>query len=62
MQLRAFLAALAPVAARQPQVFVDACRAALDIQGWYYFLWLAVCSPCFAPDCGGLLRRAGHPR
>ena len=33
MQLRAFLAALAPVAARQPQVFVEACRAAVDIQG-----------------------------
>ena len=33
MQLRAFLAALAPVAARQPQVFVEAGRATVDLQG-----------------------------
>lgn len=33
MQLRAFLAALAPVAARQPQVFVEACRATVEIRG-----------------------------
>ena len=33
MQLRAFLTALAPVAARQPQVFVEACRATVDLQG-----------------------------
>lgn len=33
MQLRAFLAALAPVAARQPKVFVEACRATVEIQG-----------------------------
>lgn len=33
MALRAFLAALAPVAARQPQVFVEACRATVEIKG-----------------------------
>lgn len=43
MQLRAFLAALAPVATRQPQVFVDACRAAVDIQGRRYKLYSGSC-------------------
>lgn len=50
MQLRAFLAALAPVAARQPKVFVEACRATVDIKGELRVGWqvLVDVTSCFA--------------
>ena len=43
MQLRSFLAALAPVAARQPAVFVEACKAVVDINSAP-----TPCMPCLA--------------
>jgi hypothetical protein len=39
MPLRTFLTALAPVAARHPAVFVEACRATIEIQS----------APCLHP-------------